>query len=268
MPSKIDPDAKPLYKELTALHKALKKAIQEQPADYVSRVLNSVFASAVDRYPMMDANQNYHDALIWTSPIGVGFKTQMVIHLNDDSNVTHINIEDRWMYSALLPLGLKIELHDYWKNILIRTVQLFNTPTSNQIPVFNIWPENDVIKQLGWVLDEDNEAAASIESIDERQAEVARHVIQTLQTEPIASKEIWPNLAPWLCAMQTLAPPPEEPTTPSSHSFNVSDWQDWSTHLRNVFLNQRKTTELLLPDEFHTFDVDSDFAKTSSLPVL
>ena len=251
MAFKIDPDAVPLYKELKPVHAAFKKAIKQQPADHIIRILMSVFASTMDRVSVTDKSYNSHEDLVWVSPvrassIGAVFNVKLTVHLDDDSNATSADMQDQWIYGALLPLGLKIELHEAWKHVLLHATRLIKESMPEHVPLFNIWDEKTLIEHLGWLPNEDG--TATVVAVDDTQAEVARHAIRALHNEAATVTKAWPNISPWLNAMQTLSTAPEDQ---SGLSYtNTLAWKEWSSNLKQIFLTSGLHDPVDLPSHF------------------
>ena len=256
MAFKIDPDAALLYKQLRPVQSAFKKVIQQQSAENIVRVLSSVFASTFERFSVTDKNYNTHEDLAWTSPIralsiGGVFNAKLTIHLDDDANVTSADMQDQWIYGALLPLYLKTELHDAWLGILLHATKLLKEPTVTNIPLFNIWNETMLLENLGWISDEDD--TTQISTISVVQAEVARHAMNALSKEPTAVIHAWPNLAPWLTTMQVLSTVPDSDVLARNQSSTTA-WQEWSYYAKKMHLTSGLSNPLELPLNFAACD--------------
>ena len=159
MAFKIDPDAASLYKELRPIHSAFKKAIKQESAEKIARVFDSVFGSVYSRFSVTDKHLNTHEDVVWVSPIralsiSAVFNAKVTVHLDDDANATSADMQDQWIYGALLPLTLKMDLHDAWKDILIHCAQLLSKPLPKDVLLFNVWDEKMLIESLGWLPDE------------------------------------------------------------------------------------------------------------------
>lgn len=254
MAFKIDPDAVPLYKEIKLVHAAFKKAVKNKTADHVRLALVSVFGSACSGFTNYSGNL-MREELTWRCPfvansIGAVFNVSLTLHLDDDQNVSDVVMGDNWVYGALLPLGLKIDCHDEWKRTLLHIIDCVKRPEHTQHAMCNMWPEKILIEQLGWLPDADNPTAIS--AVSEYQSDVADHTMHAVNLEPSATKAHWPNLTPWLHAMQALAPPPKDCTVAVTLEDAAVDWEPWSTQLKGVYLAGLGLEATVLPAEFST----------------
>lgn len=251
MPFRIDPDAAPLYKELKPLHTQLKKAMKGKSAARVLECLNTVFGSNFDRYNMTDRNHNEHEEISWCCPvlaksIGAIFEASVIVHLDDDSNFTQLVMHDKWIYGALLPLSLKMDLHSAWIEQLNHVTNMLNAVPSTKQSYFNVWGETAMLERLGFQMENvlDGEPAVLVATPPEALA--LRAAMGFLQVEPARANNVWPALASWLNAMQTLAPAPD----PLFSLNNIELWQAWSTSLKSVYLQKGKQSTMALPDSF------------------
>ena len=252
MAFKVDPDAAPLYKDIKKMHAALNKAVKQQPVEHVLRALMSVFGSTSYRCTMTDKNSNDYEDVNWSGPIlarsiGAVFNASITVHLDDDSNATGVDMQDQWLYGALLPLGLKIELHDSWKEVLQCVTERISGPTQPHFELFHTWDEKTLVENLGWVPDEDD--FSKVDPVNEHQAETARCVVKALHTDPDLSGLAWPAVAPWLHAMQMLSPPPEDSASLESLGNRTVDWEPWASSLKRMYLTSNTQT-IVLPAEF------------------
>jgi hypothetical protein len=250
MAFKIDPDAAPLYIEIKSIHRFFKKAVENKPIDHIHRVLSSVFGSS-SHSSFNGIGQNDQDNMSWQTPIqaksiGAVFNAGLMVQINYDGNAIGVVMQDQWIYGALLPLGLKLELHSSWKQILLHTAELIKAPVQPNYTAINLWPENILIEHLGWAPEEDG--SQDISSVTEHQAEVARHTMRALHLYPEMSSHAWPNVAPWLHAMQSLSAAPEDTQVFESMDNRTVDWEPWASNLKQVFLTSHSRVEL--PEDF------------------
>lgn len=251
MPFRIDPDAAPLYKEIKPLHSQFKKAMKGKSVARVLDCLKTIFGSHCSRYNMTDNNHNDHEEISWCCPvlaksIGAIFETSVIVHLDDDSNFTHLVVNDKWIYGALLPLSLKMDLHSAWVEQLNHVTEMLNTKSSAKQSYFNVWDENTTLERLGLRMDNgpDGEQVVFLDSPAEALA--LRAAMGFLQTESARATAYWPALAPWLNAMQTLDPAPD----PLSDLNNIELWQAWSSLLKGIYLQKNQQPTMELPDSF------------------
>lgn len=243
MALKIDPDAAPLYEEIKPVQARFKNVIKQQSVEHMAQVLGSIFGSSPCLSSNYDKYHNSHETITWKIPIlapsiGAVFNAILNIHLDDDSNATHVDINDQWIYKALLPLGLKIELHGAWRGVLTYATKLIDKPTSSaQLPLFNLWDEAVLIEQLGWKLDEDE--PATIFPVSEQQACFSRSAMQALFLQSSNVSQAWPNVAPFLNAVHVLVGIPEE----------TEDWVPWASAIKQQFLMAPSTNALKLPGD-------------------
>lgn len=265
MAFKVDPDAVPLYKEIKKVHAALNKAVKQQPAEHILRALMAVFGSTSYRSAQTDCNHNAYEDLDWKGPIlarsiGAVFNAGLTVHLDDDSNATGVEMKDQWIYGALLPLGLKIDTHDAWKDVLLCAIERISGPPQPHFELVNAWDEKILIENLGWVVDEDD--SSKMDPVSEYQAETARCVVKALHTDPVASGLAWPTIGPWLHAMQMLLPPPEDSASLESLSNRTADWEPWASSLKKMYLTAGTQPAIELPVEFSHSDLAAPGATT------
>lgn len=251
MPFRIDPDAAPLYKEIKPLHAQFKKAMKGKSAVHFLECLKTVFGSQFDRYNMTDSNHNEHEEISWCCPVPAKsikaiFDLSVVIHLDDDSNFTQLVVNDKWIYGALLPLSLKMDLHSAWMEQLNHVTEMLNAKPSAKQSYFNVWDENTTLERLGLHMDNDTDGKQVVLLDSPAEALALRSAMGFLQTESARAMTVWPALAPWLNAMQTLEPAPN----PLADSCNVELWQAWSNLLKGIYLQKNQQSTMALPDSF------------------
>ena len=249
MAFRIDPDAIPLYKELKPVHARLKKALKDKSSTHVEKCLSSVFGSSLDRSAVTDKDYNTHEAMSWMCPIparsiGAIFQASAVVHLDDDSNTTHLVMKDNWIYGALLPLGLKIDLHTAWMKQLGYVIETLKQTPGQRLPAFNVWDQKTMIEHIGFCMGEDARGNATIFEVSPPEALALRSAVNLLLQEPERAMHKWPDFAPWLNAMQTLTP------SPALDHQDTKSWQSWADTLKNIYLHDSANSAIALPESF------------------
>lgn len=251
----IDPDAVVLHKEIKTKHTKLKNALKGLHAQDIKAFLDSIFGSSSDQYSVTSHNYITSEAITWESPlqssIGAVFNAKIKIHLNDDMECTHVDFEDKWIYGALLPLSIKLNLHEEWSAVLNHVCAISKTKaTDKPLPFHNMWKESILLDYMSFGSED---ASASFSSQD---AWALKASMTALHEDPKGAYAQWPNFAPWLHAMETLSPAP--PCEDRNSHYVVEAWQEWGATIRTLYNNahlKKPEVPLLLPDSFSSPDI-------------
>lgn len=246
----IDPDAVVLHKEIKTKHTQLKKALKGLHSDDITKCLHSVFGSSCDHSTVTDNNYNTSEVISWMGPIesniGAIFNAKMDIHLNDDSECTHVDMNDKWIYGAMLPLSLKLDLHEEWSKLLgYLSVMLTSKAYERHMPLHNVWQEQPL---LGYMNFDSEERPGEFSSQD---AWALKATMQALHEDSATATQVWPNLAPWLHAMETLDPAPD--CAKRDGPYVLDQWTTWGQNIRQMYYTAHAAQpedNVILPDLF------------------